>query len=351
MKLLNKIFKEKKKNKGKKISKIQQQKREKIEIMLQYFIIYNIFFCIKACGIVFLIMTNYLIISILYSYRREKFFELDNIMNEIIGIYKDDFYIYSIIKKELLNYESYENLKIDYINQLENNIIENITINNITYTKDKINELNESYYLYNIELINKTKIKTFEAILVSLKSKNIDKKSFNEINRLYNGDACECLFSDNETVITLCNLFWSSILKQGIEPSTTQLRIDLDNFIITLQQRNINNYKVAINPKIIYFIEVYITFYFMNSLEKTIQIFDNIRNSQINHLINYFKGIFIFYFVFGFILIIPLNIILYYANENFNSFLNFIGIFPVQYLSEDEKFYKDTLKLEGDIFN
>ena len=341
----------KKKNKGKKISKIQQQKREKIEIMLQYFIIYNIIFCIKACGIVFLIMTNYLIISILYSYRREKFFELDNIMNEIIGIYKDDFYIYSIIKKELLNYESYEDLKIDYINQLENNIIENITINNITYTKDKINELNESYYLYNIELINKTKIKTFEAILMSLKSKNIDKKSFNEINRLYNGDACECLFSDNETVITLCNLFWSSILKQGIEPSTTQLRIDLDNFIITLQQRNINNFKVAINPKIIYFIEVYITFYFMNSLEKTIQIFDNIRNSQINHLINYFKGIFIFYFVFGFILIIPLNIILYYANENFNSFLNFIGIFPVQYLSEDEKFYKDTLKLEGDIFN
>ena len=341
----------KKKHKGKKISKIQQQKREKIEIMLQYFIIYNIFFCIKACGIIFLIITNYLIISILYSYRREKFFELDNIMNEIIGIYKDDFYIYSIIKRELLNYELFKNLKIEYINQLENNIIENITIYNKTYTKDTINELNEINYLYNIELMNKTKIKTFETILMLLTSNNLDKKSYNEINLLYNGDVCEFLFSENETTLTTCYSFWSSILKQGIEPSTTQFRIDLDNFIIHLHQINNNNLEVGINPKVIYFLEIYITYYFMGGLEKTIKIFDNIRNSQINHLINYLQFIFIFYFILGILLIIPLNIILFYAKENFNSFLNFIGILPIQYLSEDEKFYKDTLKLEGDIFN
>ena len=88
----------------------------------------------------------------------------------------------------------------------------------------------------------------------------------------------------------------------------------------------------------------------MSSLEKTINIFDNIRNKQINHLINYFKCIFMIYFVFGLLLIIPLNIILLNAKGNFNSFLNFIGILPIQYLSEDENFYKETLKLEGDIF-
>ena len=41
---------------------------------------------------------------------------------------------------------------------------------------------------------------------------------------------------------------------------------------------------------------------------------------------------------------------IYSAKENFNSFLNFIGILPIQYLSEDDIFYRETLKLEGDIF-
>ena len=338
------------KHKGKKISKILQQKKEKIKIMLQYFIIYNIFFCIKVCLLVFLIMTNYLIISLLYSSRREQFFELDNIMNEIIGIYKDDFYIYSIIKKELLNHEKFEIKKKNYINQLENNIIESISINNKTYTKDKINELNQTYYYYNIELINKTKIKTFETILMPLISNKFDKKLLNEINILYNGDACEILFPDNKTNIQSCHLFWSSILKQGIQSSTTQLRIDLDNFVITLKKLNDKNFSIEMDSQLILYLEVYITFYFMTSLEKTITIFDNIRNKQINHLINYFKCIFMFYFVFGLLLIIPLNIILLNAKGNFNSFLNFIGILPIQYLSEDENFYKETLKLEGDIF-
>jgi hypothetical protein len=36
--------------------------------------------------------------------------------------------------------------------------------------------------------------------------------------------------------------------------------------------------------------------------------------------------------------------------DSLNSFLNFIGILPIQYLSEDESFYRDTLKIEGDIF-
>ena len=51
-----------------------------------------------------------------------------------------------------------------------------------------------------------------------------------------------------------------------------------------------------------------------------------------------------------FFLLIPLNIAIYYAKENFNSFLNFIGIIPVKYLMEDDTLYKDVLKLESSIF-
>ena len=36
--------------------------------------------------------------------------------------------------------------------------------------------------------------------------------------------------------------------------------------------------------------------------------------------------------------------------DNFNSFLNFIGIIPIQYLSEDDKFYREILRLERTLY-
>ena len=56
-----------------------------------------------------------------------------------------------------------------------------------------------------------------------------------------------------------------------------------------------------------------------------------------------------------FILILPISlffliVFIYQLKYSLNSFLNFIGILPIQYLSEDENFYKDTLKIEGNIF-
>ena len=43
-------------------------------------------------------------------------------------------------------------------------------------------------------------------------------------------------------------------------------------------------------------------------------------------------------------------IFIYSIKRNLTCFLNFIGILPIQYLSEDENFYRDILKLEGEIF-
>ena len=44
---------------------------------------------------------------------------------------------------------------------------------------------------------------------------------------------------------------------------------------------------------------------------------------------------------------------LYLVNESkylLNSFLNFVGILPVKYLIEDEKFYQETLRLEQNVY-
>ena len=111
-----------------------------------------------------------------------------------------------------------------------------------------------------------------------------------------------------------------------------------------------NSNVTKIDNNNIYFIEIYITFYLQSAVEKIFEIFEYLRKDYINFLTNLFMTIFIFYVFIIILLIIPLNIIIYYAKENFNSFLNFIGILPIQYLSEDDKFYKSTLRLEGKIF-
>ena len=340
----------KRKEKGK-VTKMQQQKREKIEIMGKYFILYNILFCFKVCGTVFLLMTNYLIIYIFYTKSREGFFQLDNLMNDIIGIYKDNYLIYSYFKEEIFSYENYEIKKEEYIKQLENEEINNIIINNIMYSKSNIKELNESHYLFDIDHLSQSKIRTFGNSLMNLKSKKVKKSSYNKLKIIYTEDFCSYLFSDNETTLIYCNTFWSSILTQGLEQTTTQLQLDLLNLLNTFIQTN--NKKINIINSIneeIFSIEVYITFYFMSGFEKTMEIFEEIRKEYIKDLTTKIDIFFAIYFIVTVSLFIPLYITIYFAKENFNSFLNFIGILPIQYLSEDEKFYRETLKLEGELF-
>ena len=94
----NEKEKEKESNKNKKINqkkkitkitKMQQQRNEKIKIMRRYFFLYNLFFSIKICGVCLIIMIYYPIIYILYEYRRERFFEYDDFMSSCEGIFVD----------------------------------------------------------------------------------------------------------------------------------------------------------------------------------------------------------------------------------------------------------------------
>ncbi len=333
-------------------SKFIQQKREKLEIMGNYFIIYNIIFCIKVCGIVFIAMTNYLIVHLINFKKRDEFFSLDNKMNDIIGIFKDNYLTYSYFKREIYKFILYEYNKSIYIKQLQDRIIENVTINIITYIQNDIEKLNSSIYNYDMETLNNLKMRIFGSAIYNILSNRIGKKSlYNELIILFSGDLCKYLFSNNETTLMDCSTFWSSILTQGIEQSITQLKIDLDNLLSNMKLLMVENSNVTkIDNNNIYFIEIYITFYLQSAVEKIFEIFEYLRKDYINFLTNLFMTIFIFYVFIIILLIIPLNIIIYYAKENFNSFLNFIGILPIQYLSEDDKFYKSTLKLKGKIF-
>ena len=97
-------------------------------------------------------------------------------------------------------------------------------------------------------------------------------------------------------------------------------------------------------------IEIFINFFFLDSFIKTRELFKDIMEDKI-HDLNFVLNIFfvLIIILIPFLLILIL-IFIYYLHHNLTLFLYFIGIFHIQYLSEDKNFYRDTLKLEGDIF-
>ena len=98
-------------------------------------------------------------------------------------------------------------------------------------------------------------------------------------------------------------------------------------------------------------LKTFINYYFLESFRKNDEFFNSMRKEKLNLLhkiLNYLLVLFIIILLVLFIFII---LMIYSAKSMFSSFLGFIGIIPIQYLFEDEFFYKDVLKLEEDIFD
>ena len=80
------------------------------------------------------------------------------------------------------------------------------------------------------------------------------------------------------------------------------------------------------------------------------RIFDVLRDVKLENIKNNFNVILYCYLIGSIILV---AIAFYFVNDSkylLNSFLNFVGIFPVKYIMEDNKLYHETLNLENDIF-
>ena len=338
------------------MSKIQQQKKEKIEIMKKYFIVNNIFISARLIIISSIPILYYLITSIVYFKRRNKFINIDNMMCEVIGVFNESAIAFTIIKNQTLHYVNYEMEKQKYISQLQEGLIQNVTINDKVYTINDIESLNASKYTLIIPNSEDIYIPKIGNILLPLISKSENGKSSNPYTQLYQlfyGDLCSLLYPNSEMIYNNCISVWSAIMKQGLEQTITQLGVELNTILDDF--KSINSVEKTLNevndyPGTLGQIEVFINFFFLHSFEKSLNLFSKIRDDNVRNIKKILNSIFIV-IIFCFPGTIFLLIyFIYNLNDDFNSFLNFIGILPIQYLSEDENFYRDTLKLEGDIF-
>ena len=347
--------KRKKKMHGR-LSKLQQQKNEKIQIMGKYFSFFSIFLIIRLCSTLIISMLYYIVIVLFYNKTKNNLISIDNIMSNIIGIFRESCLVFSILKNQTLYYENFLIEKNQYIAQIQYGLISNITINNKTYTIENIDELNSLKYTLIIPSTSELYINKIGNILMPLVSGSEfkgTKSPYGQLYTLYYSDMCQLLYPDLPPILQNCNDFWSGIIKQGLEQTITQLGIELNTILEDFIQIN-QGYKTLTQVNDITGtlgqIEVFINFFFINAYAKTKDIFHLIKNDKINYfrkLCNFINIIFTFC---NFVLMFIIVIFIYSGKNNLNSFLNFIGIFPIQYLSEDENFYKETLKLESDIF-
>ena len=153
-------------------------------------------------------------------------------------------------------------------------------------------------------------------------------------------------------------IFWSGILVKEMEQGITQLGLSVASLTDELKWINsslINNTKrfsdmTYKNDSAFFQFSVFVEFYLFESYLQTYRIFDVLRDVKLDNIKNNFNVILYCYLIGSIVLV---TIAFYFVNDSkylLNSFLNFVGIFPVKYIMEDNNLYHETLNLETDIF-
>ena len=398
----------KRKKKEKKSNKYIQVKQKKKRIMGLFFFKWNLFFTIKILIILIISISYYLVSNIINSQNKSSYLDFDQTTDSIEAVYKQTYDLFLTLKVEMETFEERMRIKIDAINEFANNTLEEysytlengtkITCKNeekncnisdkkiaINCVKDKIcNKTSDEYknmckalkcinkipnYEMNIPSNEELTTPKLGSLLMPLVS-GVDEKSTEteqKLNYLYNNDSCAILVGVNSETYNYCKQFWSNILQKGMEQGITQLGLsvasvtdelhslnDLTNLINSENGTSDNSVKAFYNlleaDAAFFQFSIFVEYYLFESYLQTYKIFDVLREVKLNKIKNSFNIILYCYLV---VCIILLLIMLYFVQESkyvLNSFLNFVGIYPVKYLMEDNQLYHETLRLEQNVF-
>ena len=342
-----------KKRNGAKQNKIQQQRNKKKKIMAKFFFKWNLLFTLKVLCVLLISVTYYLVIMLIQSNKKKDYLTFDTTTNSIEGLYRDSFDIFLLFKTELATYENLAANKNNALQNITNGINATITLSNGTNVTCSNNQcVNSLKYTMNIPTSSEIITPKLGNLLMPLVN-DLSGNSANTLNNLYNSDACAVLFDSNSSNYTTCSEFWSSILVKGMEQSITQMSVVINTVIDELNSLNEGTKEFSdIIEKGSSFAnyEVFVEYYLFLAYMKTVDVFDDFRDDKLKNTKKTFNTILICYIVGAILLFFVLLYFVYSSKSVFNSFLNFIGILPVKYLTEDDSLFKDILKLEQSIF-
>ena len=350
-------------NKGKKKGKTVGIKKLKIQAMSKYFKQMNIFFVIKVVIIFFLTFSYFFVLIILEDHYEKVLLNLDEIINEMEGVYKDGFQNLILLKNITSKIIEFE-ISIQNANYSFNLGYPTYTIDNIIYTPNNISEAKLN--LEDPSTIILSELKLGNSLMTILNDESIDSEIQEKINILYNGDSCSALFlsseeSDddiNKKTISQkyyadCTVFWSAILIKGMEQSMTQMIIEKNSVLdeLTALYRGDKNIVDIMNKSSSYRrFEFFLLFYFLRAFWETSILFDKIKAIKLTNIKNIYILITIIYMGITLILILIVRHVVSKTRKVFNSFLSFIVILPAKFLGDDPYFLEEILKLEDKLY-
>ena len=320
-----KHLKSSKKNKKKDGNK-QKQKKNKMKLMTFFFIKENISFGLKILLIIIISLTYYILTFFIGTNKKKNLLTFDTINEEMIGIFKESFDIYIPLKKELFLYEdSLKNCKIVHENET---------------------------YKMKIPLVSEIKTPNLGNNLVAITGDSgFSQKTMDNFTEFFSGNACPIL-SHSELGLYMCSIIFDGVLKKGMEQTLTKIGSTTGTIIEELN--SINNrgkdFYDILNSSTLSLYEVFIEFYYQRAYLVLNEIFADLRSEKLSSIKKLLRMILIGYIILFNLLVLLLIYFIYYTNNIFSSFLNFIWILPVKYLSEDENFYKEVIKFGNDSF-
>ena len=314
--------KKKKKKDGNKL----KQKKNKVKIMISFFIKINLFFCIKILIIMVISLTYYTFSILIEEGKKNEFMDFDSANDEVIGIFKSSLDIFISLKRQL---ELYEESLIEC----------------------KISEEKEIYKM-NIPSISEIQISNFgDNIVVITGGSGYKKDTLQNFSDLFSGNACNLLAYSTDS-LEICSYLMSGTMTKGMEQTMTKMGNTIGTIIEELN--SINNrgkeFNELIKSSTFFLYEIYIEKYYQRAFLCANEIFRNFRLEKLNSIHKLLKIILILYLILFNILVLFLIYFIYNSKSVFNSFLNFIWILPVKYLSEDEAFYKEIIKFGKESF-
>ena len=316
-KLNEKDKRKKKKKKGNQQNKIQQLKKKKLAIMKSFFFKINVFFIIKIIFIIIISLSYFLIITLLKSKFKNDFLFFDSINDSIYGVYKDSYNIFIMLKRQLDMYER--------------------RLVNCTTIENK----------YEIRLPKSLTPPKLGNLLMQITSdSSYNKKTIDKFKLLYSENACKILV-DNINDMPSCEKYWSGVLLKGMEQAITHMGIIIGTVMNELEALNTFNSPIVLfnlmNQSTFIMYEQFTEYYLLRAYNKTTYVFKDLREERLNSIILIIKYILLSYIMISIIVFILLTYFTFKYKYIFNSFLNFIGILPIQYLSEDENLYNEII--------
>ena len=328
--------KKQKRMRGKEKSKLQHQQKKKKSIMRNFFLRINLFFCIKIFVLAFLGLTYYIFSTAIKSSTRSDYLEKEDITDNTEGLYKESLDIHLSILRRVKYIIDYVNLK----EKLGNN--GKVEINNKTYTDLNIFK-NEYFHEVEIDSVESTDFPKLGNLLMPIVSlaevgSNSIESKFNE---LYNINACQYLFSGDESAYNQCTGFWNGIVAKGMEQSLTQMSVALTSVLDDLKSINYENVtreeivEFLDSKNHFYTFQTFVEYYFYLAYLSTSEMFNILRKDIVHNIKNQFDILLILYLIVSILLLGMIFLFIYSIKSYFNSFLNFVAIFPLKFLSED----------------